>query len=52
MWRHSDSIIPLNEPDYKNVGYDEDGQLKTGELKFDEDQVFKTHDYENQVKIM
>ena len=41
---HRDSIIPLGGPDYKNVGYDEDGQLNIdGEL------VPKTHNYENQV---
>ncbi len=39
-----DSIIPLGGPDYKNVGYDEDGQLNIdGEL------IPKTHNYENQV---
>ena len=37
-------IPPAVCPDYKNVGYDEDGQLNIdGEL------VPKTHSYENQV---
>ena len=41
---HRGSIIPLGGPDYKNVGYGEDGQLNIdGEL------VPKTHNYENQV---
>ena len=44
MHTHRDSIIPLGGPDYKNVGYDEDGQLN-----IDGEVVPKTHSYENQV---
>ena len=37
-------VPPSTNPDYKNVGYDEDGQLN-----IDGTLVPKTHSYENQV---